>query len=64
MNSAKERLENAKKLLDVLAFVDIETVLRSPAALKLTDEAYRLLTTAYTIHLNWLEDATSNEPED
>lgn len=64
MNSAKERLEDAKKLLDVLAFVDIEAILRSRAALKLTDEAYKLFTTAYAIHLNWLEDAASNAPDD
>lgn len=56
MNSVKERMADAKKLLDVLAYVDIEAILRSPAALKLSDEAYNLLTTAYAIHLNLLDD--------
>lgn len=64
MSSAKERLKDANKLLDVLSFVDIETIIRNPAALKLTDEAYDLLTTAYAIHLNCLEDVTSDEPDD
>lgn len=54
MDSAKERLEDAKKLLNVLYFKDIETILRSPSSLKLTDDGYKLLATAYAIHLNYL----------
>lgn len=52
MSAAEERKTDAAKLLEIMSFCDIETILRSPAALSISSEAYRLLTTAYVFHLN------------